>query len=259
MIMTNEYPKTWKDLQDLVCKYFNEAGYIAKTPVNIGLVRGSAEVDVFVEAKNEIFKTIICECKYWDNPIPQEKVHAFRTVVADSGANLGIVISKKGFQKGAKEAAYKTNVLLKTWEEFLEMIERQWIIRRLIKLKIRSNPLSDYTDFLMIERTRGKIIDIEEYNRLLTQYMMVFSFIWSLDLEKLSPECISFNNSNYSYCNVLFDYLEKEIDNAILKFEKLFQTCPLTEDEKSDGAHLLFTLLADLFKDIKIEEENNIK
>src|SRR5213080_4807970 len=35
----------------------------------------------------------LCECKFWTRPVPQEVVHAFRTVISDAGAHRGFVIS----------------------------------------------------------------------------------------------------------------------------------------------------------------------
>lgn len=63
MRITNELPTSWKDLQDKVCKYLNQAGYHAESPKTIAHVRGTVEVDVFVTAKDELLKQFICECK----------------------------------------------------------------------------------------------------------------------------------------------------------------------------------------------------
>ena len=52
MKITNEIPKDWRHLQDLVCKYLNQAGYSAEVAKTINTVRGKVEVDVFVTAKN---------------------------------------------------------------------------------------------------------------------------------------------------------------------------------------------------------------
>ena len=112
MIFINDPPKTWVDLQNYVCRLLNEAGYKATSPCDIETVRGSVEVDVLVESPDELVKKIICECKFWNTPVPKEKVHAFRTVVGDTGASLGLLISKTGFQSGAIEAANLSNVSL---------------------------------------------------------------------------------------------------------------------------------------------------
>lgn len=135
MKYTGIIPESWKDLQDCVSKFFNEAGYVAMTPYNIETVRGKVEVDVYVEAPNEIAKKIICECKYWNTPVPKEKVHAFRTVVYDSGATLGMLISKNGFQSGAIDAAKCSNVILLTWEEFINTLSDKWLTTQLKKIK----------------------------------------------------------------------------------------------------------------------------
>lgn len=125
MTITNEVPTDWKDLQDKVCKYLNQASYHAESPKMIETVRGSVEVDVFVTSDDELLKQFVCECKYLDTPVPKEKIHAFRTVVQDSGSMLGLFISKNGFPKGAIEAASCSNVILKDWKGFLDLIANQ--------------------------------------------------------------------------------------------------------------------------------------
>lgn len=56
-------------------------------------------------------------------------MHAFRTQINDIGANLGLVISKKGFQAGALSSAKYTNVELFTWNDFETMYESIWYTR----------------------------------------------------------------------------------------------------------------------------------
>ena len=94
MKITNEVPSDWKDLQNKVCKFLNEAGYDSESPKTIKTVRGDVEVDVFSISNDELIKQFICECKFWNTPVPKEKIHAFRTVVHDSGSMVGIFISK---------------------------------------------------------------------------------------------------------------------------------------------------------------------
>jgi hypothetical protein len=56
----------------------------------------------------------------WRTNVPREKVHAFRTVMDETGANRGYIISRIGFQIGAIEAADATNAELLTFEQFQE-------------------------------------------------------------------------------------------------------------------------------------------
>lgn len=134
MKITNEVPSDWKDLQNKVCKFLNEAGYDSESPKTIKTVRGDVEVDVFSISNDEFIKQFICECKFWNTPVPKEKIHAFRTVVHDSGSMVGIFISKNGYQSGAYEAAYCSNVLLKDWDGFIDLIEDKWVKKTIFKI-----------------------------------------------------------------------------------------------------------------------------
>lgn len=69
----------------------------------------------------------LCECKHWQSRVPRTIVHAFRTVVADYGANVGLTVSHAGFQSGAFAAAENSNVRLLDWRSFEAMLEARWI------------------------------------------------------------------------------------------------------------------------------------
>ena len=150
MDFTNTEPNSWLDLQNKVTLYLNEAGHKAVSPLTINTVRGSVEVDVYIEAPDELVKRIICECKYWKTPVSKEKVHAFRTVVADSGAALGIMISKEGFQKGAIDAAKLSNVILLTWEQFTTLISRKWMREQTKTLRKVQRAIYVYTSEMTV-------------------------------------------------------------------------------------------------------------
>lgn len=90
--------------------------------------RGKVNADVFAIDMQESLQTkYLVECKLWKNNIPQEKIHAFRTVMNDIGADTGIMISKKGYQSGVKDAASFTNVRVLTWREFESMFRMRWL------------------------------------------------------------------------------------------------------------------------------------
>lgn len=89
MKFTHREPTDWKELQDFIADYLITAGYKATTPFEIDTARGKVEVDVYIESPYELVKHIVCECKWWNTPVTQEKIHAFRTVVQDIGAELG--------------------------------------------------------------------------------------------------------------------------------------------------------------------------
>src|SRR5690349_14180800 len=98
-------PEGWRQLQDLVAQLFSEIGCEVRLSERVKLVRGAKEIDVLVRDPQITPPSIyLCECKFWSKPIPQETIHAFRTVVADFGAHRGFIISRIGFQSGAIEA-----------------------------------------------------------------------------------------------------------------------------------------------------------
>ena len=247
MKVTCDIPNTWIELQEAVCKYLNEAGYSAESPKTIQTVRGKIEVDVYAVAKNELIRTFICECKHWSTAVPKEKVHAFRTAVHDSGATLGILIAKSGFQSGAIEAAQYSNVLLKDWEGFLGLIERQWTLNKLVNLRRIAHPLSVYTDPLDIPYNELSQEKREEYNRLTLKYTNLYLFGRQLNISLLQKESLEINGIVFSSCSSLFAYLEKEYLQAISEYNAVFEGCTFDTYKFEFSGYMLFELMDDIF------------
>lgn len=127
-MITETLPADWRDLQDQVARILRESGMEVETEKRVQLVRGAAEIDVHAVEENLGRQSIIfLECKYWQASVPQNVVHAFRSVVADGGANTGYVIASSAFQSGAQAAAGSTNVRLLTWLDFQAEFEAKWI------------------------------------------------------------------------------------------------------------------------------------
>jgi restriction system protein len=121
-------PADWRDLQSQVGRILRECGMTVEVEKTVTTARGAVEVDVYAEETVRGRHTVIlAECKLWASPVPQAMIHGFRTVVAETGANLGYVVSKAGFQSGAFSAAELTNLRLVTWEEFQAEFEETWI------------------------------------------------------------------------------------------------------------------------------------
>jgi hypothetical protein len=135
-LITSQMPEDWGGLEDLVTAILNEAGLEAKRDVSLTLPRGGVDVDVVAEETHDgIVHRIFCECKNWRTNIPREVVHAFRTVVAEAGANRGYVISRVGFQTGATDAAQSTNIELVTFAEFQTSYFLKWYNKQLWKIE----------------------------------------------------------------------------------------------------------------------------
>lgn len=124
----DQEPSSWQDLQNYVAQVFTEIGCRVETDVEVQLARDRVNLDVFVRDLTTVpHSNYVCECKYWTKRVPKSVVHSFRTVMQDLGANHGFIISRSGFQSGARDAARFTNVDLLSWREFEEMIFERWL------------------------------------------------------------------------------------------------------------------------------------
>jgi hypothetical protein len=147
--MINPYaPKNWRDLQNQVAQILLECGFNVEVTKVITTARGEVEIDVFAEDPTQTPPNIyLCECKHWDSNVPKREIHAFRTVLSDFGANWGLVISKKGFQPGAFQAAEHTNLKLLNWQEFQKLFAARWYREYMLdKLGAESEALIEYTE-----------------------------------------------------------------------------------------------------------------
>ncbi|MDT2761437.1 restriction endonuclease [Aerococcus urinaeequi] len=248
MKITNYIPTNdWRDLQNQVSNFLNEAGYSAETEKEIDTVRGTVEVDVFAASKYEMLNQFICECKCWNTNVPQEKIHAFRTVVSDSGSMLGIFIVKKGYQKGAYEAARKSNVLLKTWEEFIAMIENQWLIRKIIKINKLISPLAVYTDPLDVPLDKLNTKKLEHYQILNIDTMGNYITLRMMDMDSMNKDFIEFDGIKFTAYDDLFNYAEDYIVSVKKQFENIFSETEI-EEYKFEFTPFPFRLADDLVK-----------
>jgi len=120
---------------------------LLKIDKKITTVRGTVNIDVYAEdSSSQPTTTYLCECKYWKSNVPKTVVHGFRTVVQDYGANWGFIISSKGYQSGAYEAAQNTPVLLLTWDGFQKLFVDRWIQNYMLSRFGVVYPLVEYTE-----------------------------------------------------------------------------------------------------------------
>jgi Restriction endonuclease len=104
----------WEQYQHQVAGLLRELGF--STAVN-DLITGAngAVHEIDVSARRTlagIDLLWVVECKLWNRAIPKEKVATLQSIVADIGADRGLLISEKGFQPGAHEMAKSKNITL---------------------------------------------------------------------------------------------------------------------------------------------------
>jgi restriction system protein len=113
--------------ENRVARILREAGLRVQQKKPLTIAHGTVEIDVF--AQDESINppiTMLVECKHWKRPIPKSVVHAFRQVVTDSGANVGLIVSLNGFQVGAESAASLSNIHLVDWYIFQSLFAERW-------------------------------------------------------------------------------------------------------------------------------------
>lgn len=112
-------PSTWQELQINVNQILLEIGLESEIGKTIETPRGNVEIDVYaIDTKSVDRIKYIIECKNWANAIPQSVVHAFTTIMHESGGNIGYIISQKGLQSGAESYTKNTNIRGLTYLEF---------------------------------------------------------------------------------------------------------------------------------------------
>ncbi|WP_261412167.1 restriction endonuclease [Serratia quinivorans] len=120
-------PDNWQDLQTGVQRIFRNVGLLAEVEVDLETPRGSVNVDVLATDVRSVDKIrYIVECKNWGSSIPQTVVHSFTTVMHETGANIGFIISKHGLQQGAKQYTQNTNIIGMTYLEFQQRYFEAW-------------------------------------------------------------------------------------------------------------------------------------
>jgi len=214
-------PADWKDLQEKVAQIFRDLGCEVGVERNIETVRGTVNIDVYAEDKSKFPAiTYMCECKNWSNPVPKSVIHSFRSVVSDSGANCGYIISKAGFQSGAYIACENTNVLLLSWDEFLNLVEEEWLRCICEKIEKVGNSLRHYSDYLssrFYDKAKEKGSEVlSEFNRL----CRIYSFT---SQQSLNPFNIGMNNEEVK------KILEYRIENGKILFDEFDEITSYSE------------------------------
>jgi restriction system protein len=145
----------WKDYQEEAAALFRSMGLEAATDVTVQGVRTKHNVDVVVKSHHAGFDiTWLLECKHWKSPASKLHVLALREIVADIGADRGILLCEAGFQSGAVEAANLTNVKVTSLEN----------VRTTAGIDISAMRLRELYD--RVESCRFAYWDISKRNRI---------------------------------------------------------------------------------------------
>jgi restriction system protein len=193
-MIDNPYPKTWKDLQDGVCRLFNEIGLLSETEKVLQTPRGNVEVDVFAVDVNSVDQIkYLVECKNWSSSVPQSVVHSFTTVMHESGANIGFIVSQKGLQDGAIRYTQSTNIIGLTYLEMQERYFNVWWQRYFCpSVAEDAEYVNQYVEPINTRRSRyleGLNPDqLEKFYELQRRYAAFGMLMWLMDMGRIAPQ-----------------------------------------------------------------------
>ncbi|MGN6260276.1 MAG: restriction endonuclease [Ralstonia sp.] len=123
-------PAHWQELQNGVCRLFSEVGLTAGVEVPLRTPRGIVTVDVHAIDEGSVDRIqYIAECKNWAHPVPQQVVMSFTTVMHETGANIGFVVTRVGMQSGAEGYLRNTNIVGLTYAELQARYLPLWLKR----------------------------------------------------------------------------------------------------------------------------------
>ncbi len=257
--MIFDSPVNWQDLQEKVCLILNQVGFESSSNKILKTPRGQIEIDVYAVDPFSIDRIIyVIECKNWETKIPQTVIHSFATVMQETGANVGYIISKSGFQKGANEFITNTSIVNLTFCDFQKKYLKKWAGNFFnFEIDKASDSLIQYTEPINSRRERFvsglSNEEKEKFNLLKEKY-----FLFSVILLNLTSQNIRRNGPQIHLFSEVHDLMEIQEFKDLLKTHSGFtykSTCYaelLTEIKSvisavTDEFNLFFG--QDIFKD----------
>lgn len=189
--MIFDSPENWQDLQEKVCIILNQVGFESSTNNIIKTPRGQVEIDVYAIDPFSIDRIIyVIECKNWESKVPQTVIHSFTTVMQETGANVGYIISKSGFQKGANDYINNTSIINLTFSEFQKKYFKKWAGNFFnYEIDKASDSLIQYTELINSKRERFVSSlpeeEKENFNSLKEKYFLFSVILLNLTLQNM--------------------------------------------------------------------------
>lgn len=116
--------ETWKDLESYTQYVYStllnprDNGVKVSRNVTLKGLKGEYQIDVFYQFENAgVTHRVAIECKYYRRPLDRETIMPFCNKITDIGNIIGVIVSKSGYQSGAKEYAEKHGITLLTTED----------------------------------------------------------------------------------------------------------------------------------------------
>lgn len=228
----------WYQFQEEICTHFNSIGTRAETNVIVQGVRTTHNIDILVKIKFLGQDLLwIVEAKRWNKKINKLQILGLRTIVNDIGADKGFIISEKGFQSGAIEAAKNSNIKLTSLKELI-LETKELIQSEIIKSYTKRLVLIEHRYWAHDKKTRIKYglrgetweypINFSGHNLLLTAHWAIKAAEnneYPIDLEtymtEKTGELIANNfHELTNWLNLNLNFIDERILNAEIEMIK---------------------------------------
>lgn len=217
-------PVDWRDLQNKVCILLLQSGFECEIEKVVSTPRGEVEIDVFAIDPRSIDRiTYLVECKNWCAPVNQSIIHAFSTVMSETGANIGYIVSKVGFQNGAVRYTNHTNIRLFTFTELQRHYYKTWIVNYFApQLENYAERCNLYTEPCNSVRDRA-LANLNETNKNIFKGLVAKygSFIFTLETIAMSINYLMKVTSDKDYTFINWTMFYKECENIGLNVKEL--------------------------------------
>jgi hypothetical protein len=245
-MIENPLPCNWKELQAGVNQLLNEIGLDAEIEKKIETPRGTVEIDVYAVDQNSVDKIrYIIECKNWSSSIPQTVVHAFTTVMHETGGNIGYIISKNGLQAGAKEYTKNTNITGITYEEFQRKYFSVWYQKHFVtKVGDTVDALTQYVEPINSRRDREVSVleseKQEEFERLYEKYLEFGIAMAYFEFPRYSPRMAVSTPEDIDEIKSTLSKIGEEFQFHSIYFRDLLVEITSKIEEATNQFHELF-------------------
>ncbi|MEU7379964.1 restriction endonuclease [Streptomyces sp. NPDC088770] len=171
--MVNKRPE-WQQYQHEVAATLSQFGFATEVEEQLVGARGTHNIDVTARITSAgITQLWVVECKKWKRAVPKERILTLLSIIADVGADRGLVFAENGFQAGAVRAARNTNLTLTNLVDFRQNSADELAILKVRGLQERITALKDKFDSIWD-------LTLEERDKLVAQYVGPLGLFGSL-------------------------------------------------------------------------------
>jgi hypothetical protein len=190
-----DVPTTQQDLQQFASEFWEQCGFTTKVDCEIVTAEGTMTISVCAyEGTDRVEPVSLCECRHGSDPVPDDIIQDFGTIVRASNAKTGFILSGTARADDPSGIDETVDIRLLTWPEFQDHFSKQWVRYQTEKVQQDAEDLRNYCDPLekyVSERLRKETDAFRKQYRVLSEKHMpmgMLSHKWNLPSTLLQGE-----------------------------------------------------------------------